>query len=113
MSDNDPENDGNRWDFERAERRSSTRRPRAVVSVAFSRDDFDHVATMAEALEMKVSEFIRTAALAAAGRQSVIHFGADLDVSRARWSYVPIKPEPEMEDRTDSESRYPMERVIA
>lgn len=113
MSDNDGENEGDRWDFERAERRSSTRRPRAVVSVAFTRDDFNQVAAVAEALGMKVSEFIRSAALAAAGRHFVIHLGMDLAVSQARWSYVPIKPEPEMEERTDNEGRHPMERVIA
>lgn len=59
------------WDFERAARRRSVRAPRAVVSVAFRREDFELVAAAAERANMKLPEFIRTAALAAArGGQS-------------------------------------------
>ena len=109
MTDSDEKAQPNDWDFERAERRSSTRRPRAVVSVAFSADDFDHVATVAEALNMRVSEFIRTAALASAGRHFVIQLGTDLAVSQARWSYV--SPDEDQQPSTVSEGRHPMERV--
>jgi hypothetical protein len=54
------------WDFENAERREPTRRPRAVVSVAFSRDDFELVEERAKRLGKKLSEFIREASLARA-----------------------------------------------
>ena len=37
--------------------------PRAIVSVAFSRKDFDDVSAYAERHEMKLSEFIRRATL--------------------------------------------------
>lgn len=53
-------------DFERAARRRGVRVPRAVVSVAFRREDFELVAAAAERANMKLSEFIRAAALAAA-----------------------------------------------
>lgn len=109
MNDNDRENNDDSWDFERAERRSSTRPARAVVSVAFNRDDFDQVSATAQAFHMKVSEFIRTAALAAAGRQFLIHLGTELTFSQARWSYV--SAEEATEPSTASEGRYPLERV--
>ncbi len=51
------------WDFERAHRTSGMRAARAVVSVAFSREDFERVAGCAEQLGMRTSEFIREAAL--------------------------------------------------
>ena len=51
------------WDFEHAERRSGVKQPRAVVSVAFSRDDFERVSGCAERLRKRTSEFIREAAL--------------------------------------------------
>ena len=59
----DPEN----WDWEHAQSRPGRKKPRAVVSVAFSRDDFDRVAVCAERADMKLSEFIRSAALQCAG----------------------------------------------
>ena len=43
-----------------------TQKPRAVVSVAFARDDFEQVASAARQSDMKTSEFIRGAALAKA-----------------------------------------------
>lgn len=58
------------WDFERAARRRGVRAPRAVVSVAFRREDFELVAAAAERANMKLSEFIRAAALAAARSRS-------------------------------------------
>jgi hypothetical protein len=61
----EPQNleDREMWDFDKAERHSAVRNPRSVVSVAFSRDSFDRVAQSAEQFGMKVSEFIREAAL--------------------------------------------------
>jgi hypothetical protein len=52
------------WDDNKAERKPGVQRPRAVVSVAFSRDDFERVAQYAERNGFKVSEFIRESALA-------------------------------------------------
>ncbi len=57
------------WDFDNAERRPGTKAARSVVSVAFPRDDFTLVAEQAERAQMKLSEFIRTAAVKAATHQ--------------------------------------------
>lgn len=54
------------WNLERREKRESTRRPRAVVSVAFSREDLELVEMCASKLGKKLSEFIREASLARA-----------------------------------------------
>jgi hypothetical protein len=54
------------WDWDRAEAHPGRKKPRAVVSVAFNRDDFETVALYAERAHMKVSEFIRSAALGCA-----------------------------------------------
>lgn len=59
---NDLENAEN-WDFEKAEKREPAKRARVVVSVPFSREDFERVATKAEELGKRTSEFIREAAL--------------------------------------------------
>jgi hypothetical protein len=57
------------WDWERAETRPGRKKPRAVVSVAFKRDDFETVALCAERAQMRISEFIRSAVLdCAAGK---------------------------------------------
>jgi hypothetical protein len=65
----DPES----WDWEHAQSRAGRKKPRAVVSVAFKRDDFETVALCAERAHMKVSEFIRSAALGCAeGRYLVV-----------------------------------------
>lgn len=57
------------WDFQRAEKRPGVRKPRAVVSVAFSREDFERVSQYAENVGTKTSEFIREAALARVASQ--------------------------------------------
>lgn len=51
------------WDLESAELRGPVRRSRAVVSVSFNAEDFDLVDEAAESTGMKLSEFIRTAAI--------------------------------------------------
>ncbi len=51
------------WDFENVERRRGVKRPRAIVSVAFPADDYELVARRADELGLKLSEFIRAAAL--------------------------------------------------
>ncbi len=56
------------WDDE-GEVRPAVKPQRAVVSVAFSRDDFERVATYARRHGMKTSEFIRNAALSEVTKQ--------------------------------------------
>ena len=50
-------------DWDRAESRPGRKKPRAVVSVAFNREDFETVAAFAERAGMKLSQFIRSAAI--------------------------------------------------
>jgi hypothetical protein len=57
------------WDFDAAEARTGAK-SRAVVSVAFSREDFERVSECAEARNMRTSEFIREAALEKATHSS-------------------------------------------
>jgi hypothetical protein len=54
-----PEN----WDFENRQRHEAVKKPRAVVSVAFSREDFERIEEQAERLGITLSKFIRDAAL--------------------------------------------------
>ena len=51
------------WDLDKAEPVRRTKPARAVVSVAFRREDFEIVSAAAERAGMRTSEFIRTAAL--------------------------------------------------
>ena len=56
--------DESKWDFENAEQLPPpTRKARAIVSVAFPGADFDYVSEAARNADMKVSHFIRAAAL--------------------------------------------------
>jgi hypothetical protein len=57
------------WDYERAERRPAAKAGRAVVSVAFPRDDFQLVANAADREGERLSEFVRKAAVARARDQ--------------------------------------------
>ena len=51
------------WDLREPVAQGPSKQPRAVVSVAFRRDDFKVVADAAEQEGERVSEFIRTAAI--------------------------------------------------
>ncbi len=55
--------DMSQWDHERAEERAPVKGARAVVSVAFAREDFSRVTECAQREGMRTSEFIRQAAL--------------------------------------------------
>lgn len=55
----DPRN----WDLDAPMGREGVKNPRAVVSVAFAREDFELVARVARRSGMKTSEFIRGASL--------------------------------------------------
>lgn len=66
MSENEVKNleDPGEGDWENAEVRMPEKAPRAVVSVAFDRGDFERIAAKARGLGEKTSEYIREAALA-------------------------------------------------
>jgi hypothetical protein len=51
------------WDFDRAGRRPGVEQARAIVSVAFQRQDFERLTRCADQLHMRTSAFIRAAAL--------------------------------------------------
>lgn len=55
--------DREQWDWSRVVRRPGVKGARVVVSVAMSRVEFEAVSGAAEAMGMKLSEFIRRAAL--------------------------------------------------
>ena len=55
--------DESTWDYKDAVVRPASQSNRVVVSVAFARQDFQRVGEYAESVNMKTSEFIRTAAL--------------------------------------------------
>jgi predicted ABC-class ATPase len=52
------------WDLDGGEIHEPVKRPRAVVSVSFERNDFEQVADAARAAGVRISEYIRDAALA-------------------------------------------------
>jgi hypothetical protein len=64
--------DKDQWDFDNAQQLPPERRPRAIVSVAFSAADFAVVSMAAEAAGMRVSTFIRDAAITKARRSEKI-----------------------------------------
>jgi len=55
--------DPNNWEFDETPPEAPPRRGRAVVSVAFNAEDFDRVSRHARASGLRLSEFIREAAL--------------------------------------------------
>ena len=80
------------WDFERAEKRPGVKKTRAVVSVAFSQEDYDDVLDAAERRGMRTSEFIRSAALdraRATPSVEVVFVGSNPVTTEACWSCVP------------------------
>lgn len=80
------------WDFGEAERRPGVKGARAVVSVAFSREDFDHVTACADQISKRTSEFIREAALERASR---LMGSATLSSSSGPgWIVITHKPTP-------------------
>ncbi len=60
---NRPEDTGDDWDLESAERRPAVKRGSVVVSVRLHSDDFDRIARKAEAAGIPTSTFLRNAAL--------------------------------------------------
>lgn len=79
--------DTKNWDWERAEQRPGDKpSKRVVVSVAFSREEFEAIAEGARRIGMKTSEFIRHAALDRAKSNS------DTLTGHAVSSSHPIEP---------------------
>jgi|SRR5581483_8801405 len=63
------------WDFEGAERRSPVTNRRAIVSVAIPSEELSEISQAAVQAEMRVSEFIRSAAVEKARHGVLINRG--------------------------------------
>jgi uncharacterized protein (DUF1778 family) len=91
MSDEDLEKQDN-WDLEKAQLRQPVRAPRVVVSVAFADHEFDLVEAAAEESGLRVSTFIREAAVrrAEASRdRGVVFFNQEATVTVASGGFIP------------------------
>jgi hypothetical protein len=80
------------WDWDRAEAHPGHKKPRAVVSVAFNRDDFETVAFYAERAHMKLSEFIRSAAIGCAEGKNLLVFVTGGSPDAPSTTYSPPSP---------------------
>ena len=58
-----PDDSGDDWDLETAERKQGVKRESVVVSVRLPRDDFDRISRKAEAAGVPTSTFLRNSAL--------------------------------------------------
>jgi hypothetical protein len=84
--------DPQQWEFERAEKRRGVKRSRAVVSVAFSREDYERVVDAAQRHRIRTSEFIRNAALEHARDTSdarTVPLSVDPVSTKAAWTCTP------------------------
>ena len=79
--------DSTNWDLDHSEElEPSGRKARAVVSVGFDGQDFATVSQAARASGMKVSQFIRAAAVERASSPSLfVSFGAVLVETKGLW----------------------------
>ncbi len=94
------------WEHTAEDRREPVRSPRAIVSVALSRDDFEFVSAAARSMEMRTSEFIRVAAVEKAQihsrRATVISASGSLEVrtpypvTHLRGSRVQLESDPKL-----------------
>ena len=73
------------WDFDKAEEKPGRSQGRAVVSVSFSREDFNRVSQHAEMLGLKTSELIRNATLEQITSGTILIEGTPLDSTKASW----------------------------
>lgn len=85
-----PEN----WEETEGEMTPAVKAPRAIVSVAFSRADFERVAQHARLHGMKTSEFIRRSALEHTRPKSVVESSISIVVEEFR-SISPVTVENE------------------
>ena len=77
------------WDFDRAEQKPGRRDRRAVVSVAFNRDDFELVTEYAEETGRKLSGLLREAILNQIDAERKPLTTEPLDVTEGLWSAQP------------------------
>lgn len=77
------------WDFDRAEQKPGRRARRAVVSVAFNRDDFELVTEYAEQTGRKLSGLLREAILNQIDAERKPLTTERLDVTEGLWSAQP------------------------
>lgn len=73
------------WDFDKAVEKPGRSQGRAVVSVSFSREDFNLVSQHAEMLGLKTSELIRNATLEQITSGTILIEGTPLDSTKASW----------------------------
>lgn len=66
------------WDYDHAEAREPVAQPRAVVSVSIPADDYALIARAAQKAGMKVSAYIREAAVGAATPKPIIVYGSGI-----------------------------------
>lgn len=80
------------WDFEHAARRPGVKRPRAVVSVAFGRRDFERVSAYAERSQKRTSAFLREAALdkAASAQHHAVLLAVTASASVTLVTHTPV-----------------------
>lgn len=98
--------DAKAWDWEHAESRPAGKRPRAVVSVAFNRDDFELVAGFAERAGMKLSEFIRSAAIGCAEGKMLVVFLTAGNVDSGGGGLLPLPATTQASGYTVAEEVY-------
>src|SRR3990172_624134 len=87
------------WDYGQPIRRRGKKGLRAIVSVAFDREDFGRVSECARRHGMKISEFIREAALV-----RVRSSGPEMALSSPSWTsvqYVHPFPPPTVTTRSE------------
>ena len=77
------------WDFEKAEIHPGRKNARAIVSVAFSREDFEQVCLAAAKRGVKLSAFIRAATLDSM-KIPVLHLGTLPDTVTTATTKVEI-----------------------
>ena len=79
------------WNWDRSSSRAAVKRPRAVVSVAFSRDDFERLDEYADRHGLTLSELIRDAALSRIGEVPTLQV---VDSEEGRSVLVAGAPQP-------------------
>ena len=85
MTDEEMQNPEN-WDFDKAEEKPGRSQGRAIVSVAFSREDFNLVSQHAKMLGLKTSELIRNATLEQITSTTILlDEGTPPDSTKASW----------------------------
>ncbi len=82
--------DESKWDLENVEQLPPpARKARAIVSVAFPAEDFDYVSEAARNASMKMSHFIRAAALAKAATVTPKFYFAEAPKEAAAYTNSP------------------------